>query len=197
MPELSPDKLPAYRKHRASGQAIVTLNGVDHYLGPHGTKASKLEYDRLIGEWITRGRTPEVDTNDVTVVELLAAFRRHAIKHYRKDGRPTGELANIDYAIKTLKTFYGRELVGHFGPLKLQAIQAALVRDNLARSTTRTHTSKSGLKKTRWLACSYSCKKSARSPPRRVPEQGGTGMRLTMSVTICWSSTIRPTAVAK
>ena len=56
-------------------------------------EASRHEYDRLIGEWLARGRTPEVDDNDVTIVELLAAFRRYAIKHYRKDGKPTGEAA--------------------------------------------------------------------------------------------------------
>jgi len=33
MPRLS-HRLPKYRKHRASGQAIVTLNGRDYYLGP-------------------------------------------------------------------------------------------------------------------------------------------------------------------
>ena len=44
--------IPTYRKHRASGQAVVSLNGRDFYLGPHGTRASKLEYDRLIGEWL-------------------------------------------------------------------------------------------------------------------------------------------------
>ncbi len=42
--------VPAYRKHRGSGQAIVTLNGKDFYLGPHGSKVSKGEYDRLIAE---------------------------------------------------------------------------------------------------------------------------------------------------
>ena len=50
--------IPRYRKHRASGQAIVNLSGQDFYLGPHGTKASKLEYDRLIGEWLANGRRP-------------------------------------------------------------------------------------------------------------------------------------------
>ncbi len=40
MPRLT-RTVPKYRKHRASGQAIVTLNGVDRYLGPHGTKASQ------------------------------------------------------------------------------------------------------------------------------------------------------------
>ncbi len=30
--------VPKYRKHRATGQAVVTLNGRDFYLGPHGTQ---------------------------------------------------------------------------------------------------------------------------------------------------------------
>ena len=47
MPKLK-NIVPRYRKHKASGQAVVTLNGTDHYLGPHGTKVSKVEYDRLI-----------------------------------------------------------------------------------------------------------------------------------------------------
>ena len=38
MPRLA-KSVPKYRKHRASGQAIVSLNGVEHYLGPYGTKA--------------------------------------------------------------------------------------------------------------------------------------------------------------
>ncbi len=34
MPRLT-QAVPKYRKHRASGQAIVTISGQDHYLGPH------------------------------------------------------------------------------------------------------------------------------------------------------------------
>ena len=56
----SNDRIPKYRKHRASGQAVVTLNGRDCYLGPHGTKASQIEYDRLhrrmVGRWPPTGR---------------------------------------------------------------------------------------------------------------------------------------------
>ena len=55
MPRLT-DAVPKYRKHKRSGQAVVTICGIDHYLGPHGTKASKLEYDRLITEWFAAGR---------------------------------------------------------------------------------------------------------------------------------------------
>jgi hypothetical protein len=43
MPILTAERLPKYRK-----QAIITLIGRDHYLGPHGTKDSRSTYDRLI-----------------------------------------------------------------------------------------------------------------------------------------------------
>jgi len=46
MPRLSVS-LWEYRKHRASGQAVVTICGKDHCLGPHSTKVSKIEYDGL------------------------------------------------------------------------------------------------------------------------------------------------------
>ena len=47
MPRLT-KALPKYRRHRSSGQAVVTLNGVDRYLGSYGTKASRTLYDRLV-----------------------------------------------------------------------------------------------------------------------------------------------------
>jgi len=53
MPRLL-DGVPRYRKHRASGQAIVNLSGKDFYLGPHGTKVSHQEYDRVVAEWLAR-----------------------------------------------------------------------------------------------------------------------------------------------
>jgi hypothetical protein len=33
------DSLPKYRKHKASGQAVVELNGRVHYLGPLALKS--------------------------------------------------------------------------------------------------------------------------------------------------------------
>ena len=77
MPRLS-KSVPKYRKHRASGQAVVTLSGVDHYLGPHGTKTSKVEYDRLIGEWLVGGRTLPSD-DGITVVELWNGGRSNGV----------------------------------------------------------------------------------------------------------------------
>ena len=45
-------RVPSYRRHRPSGQAAVTLNGRDIYLGTWNTKASRAEYDRRVGEWL-------------------------------------------------------------------------------------------------------------------------------------------------
>ena len=54
MPKLK-NAVPKYRKHKASGQAVVTIAGTDHYLGKFNSKPSKKLYDRLIGEWLASG----------------------------------------------------------------------------------------------------------------------------------------------
>jgi len=41
-----PRKVPAYRLHKPTGQAVVRLDGRDFYLGKHGTEASQERYRR-------------------------------------------------------------------------------------------------------------------------------------------------------
>jgi len=71
---------PKYRHHRASGQAVVSIAGKDHYLGPWKSKANKVEYDRLIGEWLATGRpsAPLAAQDEITVMEVVRAFWKHA-----------------------------------------------------------------------------------------------------------------------
>jgi len=38
------------------GNAVVTIQGKDHYLGRHGFSRSKTEYNRLSAEWLSAGR---------------------------------------------------------------------------------------------------------------------------------------------
>jgi hypothetical protein len=38
MPKLLSTAVPSYRKHKATGQAVVTLSGQDVYLGQFNTK---------------------------------------------------------------------------------------------------------------------------------------------------------------
>ena len=87
-------RIPAYRRHKFSGQAVVTLNGFDHYLGEFGSEPSRRLYGRLIAEWLSGGRHLAKPTAaapvGVTVSEVILSFWRHAKTYYdAPGGRPT------------------------------------------------------------------------------------------------------------
>src|SRR5262245_50468124 len=119
---------PKYRHHRASGQAVVTIAGKDRYLGPYKSKASKVEYDRLIGEWLAAGRPTATVTEpaQVKVAEIIAAFWRFAKSHFQKHGRQTGTADNYKPALTLLRQRYGHTLAAEFGPLALKALRQAM-----------------------------------------------------------------------
>lgn len=99
---------PKYRKHKSTGQAIVTLDGKDFYLGPHETKTSKAEYDRLIGEWLANGRSLPKPDKVMTVTMLAAAYLKFAKGYYVKNGKTTDELGCVKIALRHLRTVYRR-----------------------------------------------------------------------------------------
>ena len=43
--------LPGYLHHKASGQAIVVINGKTIYLGKYKSKASREEYEKVIADY--------------------------------------------------------------------------------------------------------------------------------------------------
>ena len=121
---------PKYRKHRASGQAIVTITGRDHYLGPHRSKASIVEYDRLIAEWLANNRQPVLtqdEQSELTVTELLARYWPFAKTYYVKDGQPTGWQVHIRMVVRMLRKSYGHVPVTEFGPLALKATRQRMI----------------------------------------------------------------------
>ena len=134
--------LPSYRKHRASGQAIVTLGGRDFYLGPHGTKVSRKEYDRLVGEWMQQCRQlgrqfadGRAEGPDLYVTQLIVAYLHFAQGYYRKRGRPTSECTAIVHALRHVKRLYGRKIVSEFGPIALQTVMQEFVAAGWVRGT--------------------------------------------------------------
>lgn len=128
---------PKYQKHRHSGQAVVTLNGKDHYLGPYGTKTSRDEYDRLIGEWLAGGRSLlTAAAPELTVVELCLRYWKHANVYHRANPKVMpGIKRTIDY----LRTYYGRTSAKDFGPLALKAIRDRMIEDDLSRKYINDH----------------------------------------------------------
>ena len=97
MPSSSTLRVPGCTKHKASGQAVVRLNGKDHYLGPFGSDEATTAYERIISEWLAGGRQPLATDADseLSVEEVLARYWVFAEQHYRKRGEPTRELDNI------------------------------------------------------------------------------------------------------
>jgi hypothetical protein len=131
--------LPKYRKHKATGRAIVTLNGRDIYLGPHGTRASKIEYDRLIAEWLANGRRDR-ENIEITVSELISAYWKFAQGYYVKYGKRTGELAGVQVALRHLRTLWGNIPANDFGPKSLVAVRQVMVDAGNSRGYTNQQT---------------------------------------------------------
>jgi hypothetical protein len=94
--------IPQPSRHRC-GQAVVRLNGRDHYLGPHASDQAQAEYDRLIGLWIANGRRlpdqPCDQPRAVLVKEIVLAYYEHARTWYVKDGRETSTMHSVRRAL--------------------------------------------------------------------------------------------------
>ncbi len=129
-------RVPSYRLHKSSGQAVVTLVGRDHYLGPHGSKRSRAEYDRLIAEWLSTGRRvpPGDEQGGVTIDELAVRYWEFAREYYPSGAR-TNELENMRYAIRPLRKLYGPTAGAAFGPKALKSVRDHMIRQGLARNT--------------------------------------------------------------
>jgi hypothetical protein len=128
-------RIPTYRLHKQSGQAIVTLtdglgNRRDVLLGKYGTEESEAEYLRVITEWKTAGRRlppQNTQTPDLTVNELALAYWRFAEGYYVKNGEPTKQLGRIKSALRPLKELYGHTPAREFGPLALKAVRERML----------------------------------------------------------------------
>jgi integrase len=134
--------IPSYRRHRPSGQAVVTLSSPtgerrDYYLGPYRSDASKAEYNRLIAEWLASGKCiPHTGPApaDVTVNELLLRFWSHVQAYYRHpDGSPTAEVDNYGLSLRPLRKLYGHTVARDFGPLALKAVRQSMIDSGLSR----------------------------------------------------------------
>ena len=64
---------PAYCLHKASGQAVVRIDGKNHYLDKHGSPESRARYNQLIATWYANAQTlpPTAAGDNLTVNELL------------------------------------------------------------------------------------------------------------------------------
>ena len=129
-------KIPSYCLHKASGRAVVRINGQDHYLGVYGSPASHEKYERLIAAWRQQRqktglrpagpRRPGLDR--LSVKELLLRYMAFAKTYYvDTQGNPTQELANMKYALRPVRKLFGDVPVEDFGPLDLKTVRQHMI----------------------------------------------------------------------
>ena len=138
MPE---HRIPKLSHHKASGQAIVRLNGKDFYLGPWGSRVARIEYDRRVAEWLATGRCmTDGKQEPLTVAQVMAAYWEHAEGYYRNiDGAPAKELWSVREALRPLRRLYGHMAAAEFGPLALKAVRESMIEQELCRTTINHH----------------------------------------------------------
>jgi integrase len=133
--------IPSYRRHRRSGQAVVTLtDGLggrrDIYLGPWKSQESKQEYLRIIGEWEANGRRllGLAPMGDLSVNELLLAYWKHAEGYYGFKKGHRGDRYNLRDALAVVKELYGHTLAKDFGPLAFKAVRQRMIERGWSRT---------------------------------------------------------------
>src|SRR5262249_2129529 len=137
LPQLRADRMsqhvrvPSYRLHKQSGQAVVTLSDGtggrrDVLLGKYGSPKSRADYTRVGSEWEAAGcrlwHTPSPGAS-LTIDEVVTAFWDYAEQHYRlADSTPSKELVDFRLSLRPLRHLYGHTPAGTFGPLALKTV---------------------------------------------------------------------------
>lgn len=143
---------PKYGRHKASGQAVVYVNGSAVYLGVYGSTKSHERYREFLAAWHAQlanameSRTAEDaeetlaktinpaalrqkrrDGGVVTLDELIFVYRRHARTYYVKHGKVTREAEMIVEVTGLLGRKHGDESIEEFGPIALDEFRDGLI----------------------------------------------------------------------
>lgn len=137
MPRTKKGAPPTYRFHKGSGQAVVTVDGREVYLGEFGSEKSLRQYGLILAGNARPlpKRSPRPEPEPTTVEEVLAVFWEHATSYYRKNGKPTNELAALRIVARDLRTMFGETPAAEFGPKKMKAVRQLWVDRGQARTT--------------------------------------------------------------
>ncbi len=127
------ERLPAYCLHKASGQAVVRIDGKDIYLGKYGTPASRIRYDRVIAEWLANGRR-FASGERFTIAMLLAQYWEWAEGYYSRD-----EARTIKKALGEVRRLYQDIPAEEFGPLALKAVRRKMIERGWVRTSINRH----------------------------------------------------------
>jgi integrase len=116
---------PGYCRHKATGQAYVTLGGKVIYLGEYGSEKSKQRYRSLKAEWLTnqaafeaRNQSKRAGTGWPTMAALAISYLEYAEAYY---GPTSTEYANRRRACGPILDLYSHRETDLFCTLAFKA----------------------------------------------------------------------------
>lgn len=141
--------VPAYRLHKRSGQAVVTLSDEntgrrrDVYLGEFDTPQSRLRHSEVLAAWEKAGRvldgvappSAKPAAADTVTAIALGYWRHQKAAKGGPDETITDRLKSIRGTLRLLRSHYGATPAAKFGPLALQRVREKMIAERWVRST--------------------------------------------------------------
>jgi len=126
-------RVPKYRFHKASGQAIVEIAGRHFYLGKFDSPESHEKYRRLTARYLSRKEVEPEEVASLRVDQLILKYFRFAKTYYLKNGKPTDEITALRIALRRLRQLYGSVEATKFGPKASKTMRESLIQEGLSR----------------------------------------------------------------
>jgi integrase len=120
-------KMPGYLRHKASGKAVVRIQGRDYYLGEYGSPESKEKYYRLLAEAAV---SPTFGTSKsrVTVSEAVVKYLEHCHEYYSRQ-----ESEIVHYAMAPLVQVFPALPLQEFGVVQFKVIRQWWIKKGSSR----------------------------------------------------------------
>lgn len=130
-------RVPKYRLHKATGQALVEIRGHRTYLGKYDSPSSHERYRQIIAEFMSAKPKPALRPSTTAlplrVDELILVYFQYAKAYYVKDGLPTNEVVAIRVALRRLRRMFGSTPTSDFGPKAFKLVRESLIHEELSR----------------------------------------------------------------
>lgn len=125
-------KQPSYRHHKPSGNAVVTIDRRDHYLGPYDSPESHSRYAEMIERWRRKELVLSTAASEArTVVEIVAAFDAYARARYTR----SKEADNFAPVLRILRDRFGHIAADRFGPRFAKELRRLLIEEGRTRTS--------------------------------------------------------------
>ena len=133
---IKPRRTPSLRLHKLSQRGFVELEDRRIYLGPWGEPETQTNYHRTIAEWVAAGYRLLPAVNELSIVELAAAYLDYCLVYYgNKNKKGSNGYTQARSAMGVMTDLYGNTPAVRFGPKALRTVRQKWVDEELSITT--------------------------------------------------------------